>query len=152
MQLFQLPNIYGMSKNPSIDTYHKLFKDADLITLHGYTEIIPRQICQIYDIYNLHPAPVEIYPQLSGKDPVDRILNNRQKYIKCGSVIHKVTGNADQDHTIISHHRDIQNKSNEQVQILIKNISLSLWMRFLGHVLFYDNDEIYNIKYVKNIW
>lgn len=149
MQLLQLPNVYSIVKNPSIEIYHRIFKDADIITLHGYMKIIPNEICQMYNIYNLHPAPINIYPQLKGKDPVKRILSNRQKYTRCGSVIHKVIGKVDQGTIIMDHHRNIYGKSNEQVQTLIKDISLSLWIQFLEQKII---STYTYVKYEEHIW
>lgn len=39
------------------------------ITLHGWLNIIPREICQEYDIYNGHPGLITEFECLKGKDP-----------------------------------------------------------------------------------
>lgn len=71
---------------------HSICKNS-LITLHGWLRIIPKDICEQYDIVNGHPGLITTYPQLKGKDPQIRAYN--ENYGVIGSVVHKVTPEVD---------------------------------------------------------
>ena len=73
-----------------------------LITLHGYMGILPAEVladlrkrgCKVY---NIHPAPIHLYPELRGKDPQERMytgIQNRE-YNYIGVVIHEVDAGVD---------------------------------------------------------
>ncbi len=63
-------------------------KDA-LISLHGWLRIIPKEICEQYEIVNGHPGLINVHPELKGKDPQVRAYEDG--YATIGSVVHKVT-------------------------------------------------------------
>ena len=63
-------------------------KDA-LITLHGWLRIVPKEICELYEIVNGHPGLITTFPELKGKDPQIRAYEAGHATI--GSVVHKVT-------------------------------------------------------------
>ena len=64
------------------------------ITLHGWLNIVPKEICEVYDIYNGHPGLITEFPELKGKDPQVKAFNGG--YSNIGSVIHHVTPGVDE--------------------------------------------------------
>ena len=72
---------------------HTIDKNS-LITLHGWLRIIPKDICELYNIVNGHPGLITTYPELKGKDPQVRAYN--ENYGVIGSVVHKVTPEVDE--------------------------------------------------------
>ena len=60
-----------------------------LITLHGWLRIVPKDICEQYEIVNGHPGLITAFPELKGKDPQVRAYD--AGYATIGSVVHKVT-------------------------------------------------------------
>lgn len=90
---------YTGDLNPYIADHNTLMKylidnhKDDLITLHGYLRIIPEEVCKkCKNIYNGHPGLINVYPELRGKDPQERI----KPYMNLiGSVVHKVIPEVD---------------------------------------------------------
>lgn len=91
--------MYEGDLNPYISDHNTLMKYIvdnyrdDLITLHGYLRIIPEEVCkECKHIYNGHPGLINVYPELRGKDPQERI----KPYMNLiGSVVHKVIPEVD---------------------------------------------------------
>ena len=76
--------------------------DESLITLNGYMGIVPADVLQnLHErgckVYNIHPAPIQLYPELKGKDPQERMYEGIQKheYNYIGVVIHEVDEGVD---------------------------------------------------------
>lgn len=99
-----------------------------VITLHGYLRIIPEHICNKYSIYNGHPAAIDIYPELKGKDPQARTWENKEKYSIIGSVVHKVTPGVDEGEIIKSVKVINRNNSLDELFDSLKMTSLSAWV------------------------
>ena len=77
-------------------------EDGSLITLNGYMGIVPADVLRNLKergckIYNIHPAPIQMYPELRGKDPQERMYEGIQKreYNYIGVVIHEVDAGVD---------------------------------------------------------
>lgn len=77
-------------------------EDNSLITLNGYMGIVPSDVLHNLKmrgckLYNIHPAPIQIYPELRGKDPQERMYEGIQKckYNCIGVVIHEVDEGVD---------------------------------------------------------
>lgn len=77
-------------------------EDNSLITLNGYMGIVPSDVLRNLKmrgckLYNIHPAPIQIYPELRGKDPQERMYEGIQKgkYNCIGVVIHEVDEGVD---------------------------------------------------------
>ena len=90
--------IYGQYKpltKPQKEAYYEVLKDYDLITLHGWLNIVPKSVCEKYVIYNGHPGLINYYPELKGRDPVDKVWSRISDYLYVGSVIHRVTPEVD---------------------------------------------------------
>ena len=47
-------------KKPDEEIYRRLLRKDDIITLHGYLNIIPKVICEEYEIYNGHPGLISL--------------------------------------------------------------------------------------------
>lgn len=93
------------SKKPTVKEYKDLFNhvgDNPIITLHGWMRIIPEKVCEMYDIYNLHPGLITQYPELKGKDPQEKIFKmlNVPAYVGC--VIHRAVAEVDSGEIIMS--------------------------------------------------
>lgn len=125
------------NSKPSIQEYRDLFSKYKnpLITLHGWMRIIPKEICEEYTIYNGHPALINHYPELKGKDPQKRIWENLDKYNKIGSVIHKVTPGVDEGEIVHKKEYILSPKivweNEEEFVFSIRKLSLYSWTEFL---------------------
>ena len=76
--------------------------EDSLVTLNGYMRIIPAKVLQSLKnrkclVLNIHPAPINLYPDLRGKDPQERLYKGIQegKYNYIGAVIHEVDAGVD---------------------------------------------------------
>ena len=79
-----------------------MVEDNSLITLNGYMGIVPSDVLRNLrlrgcKVYNIHPAPIQLYPELRGKDPQERMYEGIQKreYNYIGVVIHEVDEGVD---------------------------------------------------------
>lgn len=77
-------------------------KDNSLVTLNGYMGIVPADVLRSLKergckVYNIHPAPIQFYPELRGKDPQERMYEGIQnhEYTYIGVVIHEVDEGVD---------------------------------------------------------
>lgn len=75
---------------------------GSLITLNGYMYILSEQLLQYLHsigciVLNIHPAPIDKYPELRGRDPQARLLQgfNSGKYACIGVVVHHVDAGVD---------------------------------------------------------
>ena len=80
----------------------QVVKDNSLVTLNGYMGILPADVLRNLKlrgckVYNIHPAPIQMYPELRGKDPQERMYEGIQKreYNFIGVVIHEVDEGVD---------------------------------------------------------
>ena len=105
------------------------FWSTDLfITLHGYMRILPKKICETYEIYNGHPGLITKYPDLKGKDPQSKAY--LKAYKTSGCVIHKVTAEVDDGEVLAEVEVPIGGTLDNTISILHKN-SIDLWEKFL---------------------
>ena len=95
-KLATLKEINWLLKMPHI------IEDNSLITLNGYMGIVPSDVLRNLKlrgckVYNIHPAPIQLYPELRGKDPQERMYEGIQKreYNYIGVVIHEVDEGVD---------------------------------------------------------
>lgn len=87
--------VKGTTYEQKLSSYRQLLKGYDIITLHGWLNIIPAEICEEFKIYNGHPGLINYYPQLKGRDPQVRAYDRLSEYLYVGSVIHEVTRDID---------------------------------------------------------
>lgn len=115
----------------------RAFNYQTIITLHGYMRIIPSHICKMYDMYNGHPGLITLYPDLKGKDPQQKVLDNPRCYSKIGSVVHRVTAGVDEGRVITSHSINYDPSFEDLCQIqpealfeTLRQESLDAWLEF----------------------
>lgn len=102
------------------------------VTLHGYMRILPKKICEMYEIYNGHPGLITKYPELKGKDPQKKAWLNALKTSGC--VIHKVTKDVDDGEILAEVEVPIGGTLDDTISVLHKN-SIDLWDKFLSKKL-----------------
>lgn len=103
-----------------------------VITLHGYLRIIPPEVCERFEIYNGHPAPIEEYPELKGKDPQKRIWQNKGKYNIIGSVVHRVTAGVDEGEVVSKYNVPNRLLDEGDTFATLRMTSLVAWQKFLN--------------------
>ena len=101
------------------------------ITLHGWLNILPKEICEEYEVYNGHPGYIIDYPELKGKDPQARAFLSKERYRFIGCVLHKVIPEVDEGEIIGSKRLPNVYESVEGIIESCARISLSLWIDFL---------------------
>ena len=95
-KLYSFKDVNFLLKQPEI------VADNSLVTLNGYMGILPADVLRNLKlrgckVYNIHPAPIQMYPELKGKDPQERMYEGIQKreYNYIGVVIHEVDEGVD---------------------------------------------------------
>ena len=89
------------SANYKVRYYDEIIHRDDVVTLHGWLNIVPAETCKTYTIYNGHPGHIVDYPELKGKDPQVRAFADINKYKVIGSVIHRVTEEIDGGEVVV---------------------------------------------------
>lgn len=102
-----------------------------IISLHGYLRILPADICEQYEIYNGHPGAIDLYPELKGKDPQEKVWQENDKYTIIGSVVHRCTAELDGGDVLKVVHLRNRNYSKEELYSSLKMTSLSAWNFFM---------------------
>lgn len=121
----------GLSTEEKINYYRDRLAGYDVVTLHGWLNIVPAEICEQFNMYNGHPGLINYYPELKGKDPQVRTWENITSYTFIGSVIHRVTPGVDEGPVIC----DSKVKSNCVIGLdstfgILKQTSLDSWIDF----------------------
>lgn len=128
--------IVFIPSKPSLSDYNNLFLEYKdifnncFITLHGYLRIIPKELCNSFNIYNLHPGLITKYPELRGFNPQEKAY--KLQLPTSGSVIHKVIEQVDSGDILYQKEINIQNKSLDYIYSTLHDISTNLWVEFLG--------------------
>lgn len=125
--------LYFVNSKPTVEEYFSIIPEGSLVTMHGWLRIMPPEVCEKYEIYNLHPAPLVVYPHLKGKDPQIRIFEEGLAY--SGNTIHKCI--AELDAGPISAQNIIHVKDNTLDEIFVKTheAATELWFDFLKNRL-----------------
>lgn len=132
----RIDRIYHLPIKPTVQDYQEILSGYvnPIITLHGYLRILPKEICERYEIYNGHPGLITDYPELKGKDPQQRAWAGIQmgKYPIAGAVLHKVISEVDEGEILDSSCFSVSTELslNELFRIL-KGVSLDMWVKFL---------------------
>ena len=115
---------------PTAQDYSKILErfEEPIITLHGYLRIIPKEICEKYEMYNLHPGLINKYPSLKGFNPQERAFAQNHKFAGC--VLHKVTPGVDEGEILLSQGEFIEGLSLDDVYIKLRQVALDLWISF----------------------
>jgi len=118
---------YALPQKPSLDDYLTILSrfNSPVITLHGYLRIIPKEICEKYEIYNLHPGLIDKYPSLKGFNPQERAFKDGYKLAGC--VIHKVVPEVDAGEILLSQGTSIEGLTLPQVYNKLHDVALDLW-------------------------
>ena len=129
----------GITYEQKLNAYRQFFEGYDVITLHGWLNIIPKEICREFKIYNGHPGLINYYSELKGKDPQVRAYDAIGNYLYVGSVIHEVTEYIDCGR-IICYDKvsNIYCASLDETYKILKQTSLNTWIDFF-------TNERYNI-------
>ena len=132
----------GILKN-SVD----VLRPNSVLTLHGYNRILPKwyvEYLKEYNIkcYNLHPAPIQLYKELKGKDPQERLFKGIQdgQYRHIGSVIHEVIPEVDSGEILAWSLQEVTKDTPvcSSVELLSRSLHADatlLWTEFLKEVL-----------------
>jgi len=130
-KIIQIPN-YPKEKN-----YYEVFQSLNIcqrksiITLHGFLRIIPNNICNNYNIVNLHPGLINKYPELKGIHPQKKATYLKHPIIGC--VIHKVTPDIDSGEILLYASEKSGYSLSDNLKIL-KRLSLNLWLKYLLNI------------------
>lgn len=119
-----------LPQKPEVEDYNKILScfTNPVITLHGFLRIIPKEICEKYEIYNLHPGLIDKYPSLKGFNPQERAFKDGYKHAGC--VIHKVVPEVDAGEILMSQGVSIENKTLNEVYELLHGVAFDLWKSF----------------------
>lgn len=124
-----------------------MLQPNSVLTLHGYNRILPRwylEYLKEYNIkcYNLHPAPIQLYKDLKGKDPQERLFKGIQdgQYKYIGNVIHEVIPEVDSGEILAWDLMEVDCstsicKSVESLSKSLHDAATYLWTAFLKEVL-----------------
>lgn len=126
-----LERFVWLPKKPTVEDYKQAIPEGALVTLHGWLRIIPPEICDMYEIYNLHPAPIHLegYEKYRGKDPQVRIFEDKAKY--SGNVIHKCIAELDAGEILAKNQFDVSGFDLDMVFKLTHAKASELWSCFL---------------------
>jgi len=132
------------ASKPSAVDYRTVFDtvgENPIVTLHGWMRIIPGEICEEYDIYNLHPGLITKYPELKGKDPQQRVFEmlNSPQYVGC--VLHRAIAEVDAGDIIMT--RSVFNTymSVHTLTDVLHEMAGSMWVDFFEREL-YDESNL----------
>lgn len=120
---------------PSVDVYHHVLQKNAFVTLHGWLRIVPEEICNTYEIYNLHPANLLLHPHLKGKDPQRRAVAELLK--QTGNTIHRCTSVLDGGEILKYSTVDIEGMFEFEVFDVLHKDATNLWFNFLNKHLLY---------------
>lgn len=123
--------IIWLPKKPTVEEYFQVIPEGSFVTLHGWLRIIPPEVCERYEIYNLHPAPIHLegYEKYKGKDPQERIFADKAKY--SGNVIHKCIPELDAGEIICKQQFNVTGLSLDLIYSTTHKKATELWCSFL---------------------
>jgi folate-dependent phosphoribosylglycinamide formyltransferase PurN len=136
-------NITFIQKAPDSQLYRRILGPANclvssniIVTLHGWMRIVPPDICEEYEIYNLHPGLISKYPELKGKDPQLKAYSSLDPiYDDVGVVIHKATEELDGGEIVVE--KSIPNTftSFKQMDSKLHRMGTDAWVSILPGLL-----------------
>jgi len=136
-------------KSKRIARYDSLFKTTDIVTLHGWLNIVPGEIYEKYTIYNGHPGHIVEYPELKGKDPQEKVwkqIKAGDLPAKIGSVIHRVTEEVDGGEVVVVAEMPLDRKvhigSLDGMFNVNSYLSLLSWCKFFRNLDIILQDEL----------
>jgi phosphoribosylglycinamide formyltransferase-1 len=110
--------------------------NSNLITLHGFLRIIPKDFIDKFkgDIYNGHPALISKYPELKGLNKQEDVYYSKNKYPIIGSVVHRVTHILDDGEIITESIRINDVESIYDAYSKLRDTSFNSWILFFKTV------------------
>ena len=122
---------HQIPQKPELNDYTAILNKFvnPLITLHGYLRIIPKEICDKYEIFNLHPGLINKFPNLKGFNPQERAFTSGYK--EAGCVIHKVTPGVDEGEIVATGEINIEDLTLTQVYTGLHDCAFNVWKNFL---------------------
>lgn len=133
----QLQQITHVPNKPTADDYRKFLDKDALITMHGWMRIVPPEICNEYEIVNLHPGLITEYPELKGKDPQKKVFELLNMPKRVGCVIHKAVAEVDAGEILME--RSVTNTYSTP-NVLIENLhqmAFDMWVEYLNTFLYH---------------
>jgi phosphoribosylglycinamide formyltransferase-1 len=133
-----LLNWCTLPKNPTVEDYKKVLKKYKnpVITLNGYLRIMPKEICEKYEIYNLHPGLITEHPELKGKDPQKRAIEAKHRHVGC--VIHRVTPEVDEGEILLANKIDTKLLTEEKIYDNLASLAYVMWYEFFNDFKKYE--------------
>lgn len=125
----------------------RMLQPNSVLTLHGYNRILPKWYVEWLKeknikCYNLHPAPIQLYKDLKGKDPQERLFKGIQdgQYRHIGNVIHEVIPEVDSGEILAWSLQEVTKDTSvcSSVELLSRSLHTDatlLWTEFLKEVL-----------------
>jgi folate-dependent phosphoribosylglycinamide formyltransferase PurN len=119
-----------LPQKPTVEDYENVLKNFKnpVVTLHGFLRIVPKEICEKYEIYNLHPGLIDKFPALKGFNPQERAFTEGYKLAGC--VIHRVTPGVDEGEILMSQGVGIEGMNLDGVYGALRDTALDLWKSF----------------------
>jgi len=128
--------IFEVNKQTTLGEYLHNIPFNSFVTLHGWLRIVPAEVCEKYEIYNLHPANLLLHPHLKGKDPQKRAAAERLKW--SGNTIHRCTAELDggeiKEYSTVL----IEDMTESEVIEKLHKDATDLWFTFLKKHLVYN--------------
>lgn len=121
--------IIFVSDRPSVEEYKFVIPENSFITLHGYLRILPPEICNEFEIYNLHPAPLKMYPDLKGFTPQKRVYEEKRDF--SGNTIHKCVAEVDAGEILAENSLFVRGYSLDRIFRETHDAATDLWIDFL---------------------
>lgn len=115
---------------------------GSIVTLNGYMRIIPEEVINYLHsidcrLLNIHPAPIQLYPDLRGMDPQERLYEGIQsgKYHYIGVVIHNVDAGVDTG-SIVNWSTEFAdpNMTKDELYQRLHDIGTKLWLEVFKEV------------------
>lgn len=131
--------VISLPSRPTLEQYRLVrYQQGDIITLHGYLRILPREFVENidYKIYNGHPGLITDYPELKGLNPQIRAWEGN--YDVVGSVIHRVTKDVDEGEVLVEEREIMSDKKiklNDYFEVL-RECSFRCWKKFFEERLY----------------
>ncbi len=130
--IHRVPRVAMMKSN---DIHHMLAERSRcIITMHGYTRILPDVITKNHLVFNGHPGDIIKYPELKGKDPQQKALD--MKLPSSGTVIHRATPELDGGDIYMFKRVDIEYEWDiKTLSDHLRSASVELWTIFMNDLL-----------------
>lgn len=125
--------IFQISAKPCTQEYIQHIPKNALVTLHGWLRIIPAEVCEQFEIYNLHPANIVLHPHLKGKDPQERAAKELLKV--SGNTLHRCTAELDAGEIQLVSEVTIEGLLPFEVIYQLHKDATNLWCTFLENRL-----------------